>query len=328
MTKRLRVIGMVAIALTIFTGTVSAYSAQAKGINYTEYNIEENYTCQAETVKEFFAETGIELNEEDKVYVNDTLVTNLDRKLNSGDDIYVKRAYDIEVVIDGVTYTHTVTGGKVSDVAESYGEILGKEYNVINCSESTNLKRDMSIEFETIEKTVETVEQEVPFETEYVENPNIYEGTENVLQEGKNGVKVYTYYKTFVAGELDEISETCEVVTEPVNKIIEKGTKKPDNVINGYEYSKKITMTSTAYTAYCSGTKQRTANGSEAVKGVVAVDTSVIPLGTKLYISGYGYAVAADTGGAIKGNKIDLCMNSYNEAIQWGRRTVDVYILK
>ncbi len=80
-------------------------------------------------------------------------------------------------------------------------------------------------------------------------------------------------------------------------------------------------MNSSAYTAYCSGTKRRTATGAEAVKGVAAVDTNVIPFGTKLYIPGYGYAVAADRGGAIKGNRIDLCMNSYNEAIQWAEET-------
>uniref|UniRef100_UPI003864B31E 3D domain-containing protein n=1 Tax=Anaerovibrio slackiae TaxID=2652309 RepID=UPI003864B31E len=53
----------------------------------------------------------------------------------------------------------------------------------------------------------------------------------------------------------------------------------------------------------------------------------VIPLGTKVYIPGYGTAVAADTGGAIRGNKIDLCMESYGEAINFGRRPVEVYIL-
>ncbi|MDD6164390.1 MAG: 3D domain-containing protein, partial [Anaerovibrio slackiae] len=60
---------------------------------------------------------------------------------------------------------------------------------------------------------------------------------------------------------------------------------------------------------------------------IVAVDPDVIPLGTKVYIPGYGTAVAADTGGAIRGNKIDLCMESYGEAINFGRRSVEVYIL-
>jgi 3D (Asp-Asp-Asp) domain-containing protein len=70
-----------------------------------------------------------------------------------------------------------------------------------------------------------------------------------------------------------------------------------------------------------------TASGMKAGKGVVAVDPTVVPLGTKLYVQGYGFCVAADTGGAIKGNKIDLCYNTYQEALNYGRKDVRVYIL-
>lgn len=70
-----------------------------------------------------------------------------------------------------------------------------------------------------------------------------------------------------------------------------------------------------------------TATGMKAGYGVVAVDPRVIPLGTKVYVEGYGYAIAADIGGAIKGNRIDLCYNTYQEAIRFGRRMVRVYLL-
>ena len=70
-----------------------------------------------------------------------------------------------------------------------------------------------------------------------------------------------------------------------------------------------------------------TASGMPAQYGIAAVDTDVIPLGTRLYIPGYGEAIAADTGGAIYGNRIDLCMNSYGEAMNFGRRYVTVYVL-
>ena len=70
-----------------------------------------------------------------------------------------------------------------------------------------------------------------------------------------------------------------------------------------------------------------TAIGMRAGKGVVAVDPSVIPLGTRLYIEGYGPAVAGDVGRAIKGRRIDLGYGTYREAIAWGRRTVRVYVL-
>ncbi len=60
----------------------------------------------------------------------------------------------------------------------------------------------------------------------------------------------------------------------------------------------------------------------------IAVDRSVIPLGTKVYVENYGYAIAEDVGGAIKGNKIDIYVNSTAEAYRWGRRTVTIYILE
>ncbi|WP_081328686.1 3D domain-containing protein [Neomoorella thermoacetica] len=87
-------------------------------------------------------------------------------------------------------------------------------------------------------------------------------------------------------------------------------------------------MLATAYTASSEeGTADgRTATGIKVRRGVVAVDPKVIPLGTKLYIEGYGEAIAADTGGAIKGNKIDLFMDSKQEALRWGRRWVLVTI--
>jgi 3D (Asp-Asp-Asp) domain-containing protein len=70
-----------------------------------------------------------------------------------------------------------------------------------------------------------------------------------------------------------------------------------------------------------------TAIGMKAEKGVVAVDPRVIPMRTRLYVEGYGLAIAADTGGAIKGNRIDLCFPTYQEALRYGRRTVKVYLL-
>ena len=75
------------------------------------------------------------------------------------------------------------------------------------------------------------------------------------------------------------------------------------------------------------GVGPRTATGMIAGRGVVAVDPSVIPLGTHLYIEGYGYAVAGDTGGNIRGRRIDLCYNTYDEAISFGRQPVKVFIL-
>ena len=91
--------------------------------------------------------------------------------------------------------------------------------------------------------------------------------------------------------------------------------------------SRSMVMNASAYSAFDDGNGQYTSRGSFLHKGLVAVDPNVIPLGTRLYVSGYGYAIADDVGGAIKGHKIDLAYDSHGEAIQFGRRNVTVYIL-
>jgi 3D (Asp-Asp-Asp) domain-containing protein len=89
-----------------------------------------------------------------------------------------------------------------------------------------------------------------------------------------------------------------------------------------------IQMVATAYTGACGGCSGITAIGRPAGYGIVAVDPRVIPLGTHLYIAGYGPAIAGDTGGAIHGNRIDLGFNTYRAAMRFGRREVTVYRLK
>jgi 3D (Asp-Asp-Asp) domain-containing protein len=89
-----------------------------------------------------------------------------------------------------------------------------------------------------------------------------------------------------------------------------------------------MAMIATAYTADCGGCSGVTAIGRPAGYGIVAVDPSVIPLGTHLYIPGYGSALAGDTGGAIRGNRIDLGFNSFGAAMRFGRRAVTVYRLR
>lgn len=92
-------------------------------------------------------------------------------------------------------------------------------------------------------------------------------------------------------------------------------------------YKATYTMEATAYsgdTITATGvTPVRNPNGLSTI----AVDPSIIPLGSKVYIPGYGEAIAADTGGAIKGHRIDLFLNSENECINWGRQNVTLYVL-
>lgn len=95
-----------------------------------------------------------------------------------------------------------------------------------------------------------------------------------------------------------------------------------------YVAASALDMIATAYTAGCYGCSGITATGRAAGHGIVAVDPGVIPLGTRLYIPGYGFAIAGDTGGAIRGHRIDLGFNSLRDAMLFGRREVVVYRLK
>jgi len=106
--------------------------------------------------------------------------------------------------------------------------------------------------------------------------------------------------------------------------------------ISDFRYTKVYSMVATAYTAGPESTGKSpgmrgygiTASGMRVKPGVIAVDPRVIPLGTYVYVKGYGYSIAADTGGAIKGKRIDVYMKTLSEAYRWGRRTVNVYILE
>ncbi len=93
-------------------------------------------------------------------------------------------------------------------------------------------------------------------------------------------------------------------------------------------YSNVMVMEASAYLPTDGGGSCITATGLPATHGVVAVDPDVIPLGTQVYIPGYGVAIAADTGGMIEGAMIDLCMEDYDDCMQFGRRDIDVYILE
>ena len=101
----------------------------------------------------------------------------------------------------------------------------------------------------------------------------------------------------------------------------------PVEVLQEYQEPERepetVTFEATAYT----WTGNRTASGTWPAVGTVAVDPNVIPLGSVLYVEGYGPAVAADTGGDIKGQRVDLYMDSYEEAIQFGRREVQIEVV-
>lgn len=121
-----------------------------------------------------------------------------------------------------------------------------------------------------------------------------------------------------------------ELVSNPITPAIVESKEKID-VPPPEEMSKEMVVTATAYTAYCTGCSGTTAYGidlrANPNQKVIAVDPRVIPLGTMVWVEGYGEAIAGDTGGAIKGNKIDVFIPSHENAMAWGVKTVKLKVL-
>lgn len=212
-----------------------------------------------------------------------------------------------------------------------------------------DLKEELKSEgkISIIKVDVKVIEKEVeaPFKTIKKKNKELTHKQSRILVQGVNGknkVKCKEYY----AGDklIKEEVIHVETIVKPIDQVFEEGTKDVfTNDRGDFTARKAIKMVATAYEAGPRSTGKRpgdkgygiTASGARAKRGTVAVDPRVIPLGTKLYIKSltpgvpdYGFAIAQDTGGAIKGNKIDLFMDTVWECLQFGRRPVMVYILK
>lgn len=228
--------------------------------------------------------------------------------------------------MDGVPRMVTTDKATVGELLEDIAQNMDTEYILENASETDAITDEMEISLVSVtEKTVSTTKT-VPYETVERTNNELASGETRVVQEGINGTAAVIETEIYHVTELvDTVFVEENIVTEPVDKIVEVG---PENVIDGYTYSRAISVKATAYTPYDAGCNGITATGTKAGKGTVAVDPSVIPLGSKVYVPGYGVAVAADTGGAIKGNRLDVCYTSLSDAYSWGVRHVTVYVLE
>ena len=216
-----------------------------------------------------------------------------------------------------------------------YGTLrmAGINLSQLEDSELSAIGREIAAEKNIVHVTtmLQTRVEEAAFGTRYI-------GVEKagvqpfVVTAGVAGEKVVTYRLTLRNGvevSREKIGE--EITRQPVDQVVNRGAG-GEIVINGqrYNYSQAMTMRATAYTTENKSWKW-TASGTVARVGAVAVDKSVIPLGSKLYIVApdgswcYGIAVAEDTG--VRGNGIDLFYNTYNECIHFGVRNALVYVL-
>lgn len=188
-----------------------------------------------------------------------------------------------------------------------------------------------------VDKSIVKRKVAIPNSTQRVNDSKLDQGQTRIVKAGAAGVR-----EQMVLVVTDQYGKKTETVMRewvsslPQPAVIAVGTRPPLRTLmtsrGSYTYRKVLNMVATAYEPgptscgeYANG---YTAIGLRAVPGVVAVDPNVIPLRTRLYVEGYGPAIAGDVGGAIKGNRIDLLFETVEECLAYGRRRVKVYILE
>lgn len=276
--------------------------------------------------------------------------------LEEGMTIEIYDIFNIVITVDGKTVKKAVSGQTVADAISAAGIILDGE-DFTEPSLETALKDGINIAVYRVNVEQRTENEVVEYETEYSYNDSLYREDKKVLKDGVNGAKAVVYEDRYVNGELIATTVKDEsIVSEPVNKLIEVGTKvrknaMPSSIPVGKPISEMavpsyLTIGSdgipTTYssvinakaTAYCipGGT---TSTGKRAQTGYIAVDPKEIPYGTEMYIVSadgryvYGYCIAADTGSYIYDVDwtVDLYMNSEAQCVNWGRRDVIIYVL-
>lgn len=294
-------------------------------------DVELNINGKTKTVFTYEKTVGDFLKKEGIVLKNKDLVSpSLDEEINKDMKITISSPKSYHIKDGNKTIIAEANGYTVADVLENLNIKLNK-LDRVSLPLDEIAKEGMEIKIDRV--VVENIENkiEIPFETESRENKDMFEGDKNVITKGEVGQKTESLKNTYVNGVLEttEVLKS-EITKDPVKEVVEVGTKKAAAAPNGKNAKRVIVMQATAYDP-SAGSK--TAMGTRARVGAVAVDPRVIPLGSKLYIesmdgfASYGYATAEDTGGAIKGNRIDLFYNSNAEANRFGRRNVKVYVL-
>lgn len=324
----------------------------SKSINLAiDRNNTEEYNTTASTVGEFFEQEGLQFEERDEISHEE------DTPIEEGMDIQIQQAFQVAVKDGGESNTVWTTGSTVADFLDEQGISLN-ELDELNVDESDRVTADTPITITRVEKVTDVVEEEVDYTVETKKDSSLPKGEKKVITSGEKGLITKKYEVILKNGK----ETSRELIEENVEKESEKevvalGTKVEEKAPavtttsssssnsssssssqgsttvsrNDTSGAETLYMHATAYTANCTGCSGITATGinlkANPNQKVVAVDPNVIPLGSRVWVEGYGYAVAGDTGGAINGNRIDLFIPSKSEALNFGSRNVKVKIL-
>ncbi|MBM7606581.1 uncharacterized protein YabE (DUF348 family) [Metabacillus crassostreae] len=286
----------------------------------------------ADTVKELIEQENLNVTEHDKI--NPALDTAIKNDLS----LTIDKAFKIALNVGENKQQVWTTSTTVADFLKQQNVELN-ELDKIEPALTEELDEKSQVIVTRIEKVTDVVEEPIAFNVVQKNDSSIEKGQQKVIESGKEGKQKKHYEVVLENGK--EVSRDLiktETLEESQDRVVALGTKAVQQtntatVSRGNDsVAKEFYAHSTAYTANCNGCSGNTATGinlrANPNAKVVAVDPNVIPLGTKVYVEGYGYAVAADTGSAIKGNKIDVFFPSKSAAYRWGSKKVKVKILE
>lgn len=309
----------------------------AKEVMVTINGKEKTYYTTADTVKSFLNQENIDVSE------HDVVIPFMETSIVNGMDISINRAAKVTINNGGETETLWTTEKYVKDLLDSKNITL-QALDEIDPSPKHPIEDGLTIKITRVKKETEVVEERLDYKTITRYDSNMSQGQTRVIQPGEYGVVENHYEITYKNGEEVE-RELVKQVTkqEGQDEIVAVGTKSSSSIqllsskkssgggsCGKGEPIKELTMRATAYSAYCNGCSGVTYTGinlrANPDAKVVAVDPSVIPLGSTVWVEGYGCAVAGDTGSAIQGNKIDLFYSNQSKVESFGFRTVRVKV--
>ena len=283
----------------------------------------------APTVGEALTDAGI------VVYLGDKVEPSLSTPVSAGLELLIQRSTPITILADGrLIKTRTLMQTVGDAVTESGVGISGLD--TVRPPLDAELFPDIEIAIVRVTESILLEEEIAPYETVRVGDPELLIDTRRV-EPGQEGITRWRYRIRYEDGqEASRMLEDAWVAQTPRQQVISIGQKIVPQTFatpNGQEitYWRRIRMRATSYSAATAGTSPSlpwyglTRTGDPMRKGVVAVDPSVIPLRTKVYVPGYGFGDALDTGGAIKQRRIDLGYDDHN-LVLWSN-WVDVYLL-
>lgn len=324
---RSRIALLIVLLFVLGTGTIAAYQSQPKSVTLTDNGKVTQYETVEVLVGEFLASEDINLNEKDEISVD------IHTSVTEGMEIAITRWNpEVTFILDKTEMQLMTKAYTVKEFLKEQGVTLGEKYT-ITPEETTSVQKGMTIVVQTEKTTVETRHADLPYETKIETTSDLKPGERKVKKPGRNGQVERDFEVVRFGGEITEETQIrSNVVLEPETEVILEGVKNvitDPNTGKAYEYTKAMKMEATAYTDISNDKWNGiTASGMPTFVGMVAVDPNVIPLGTRLYVEGYGVAHAGDTGGVVKGNIIDLFMRNSQETRAFGRRARKVYVLK